>query len=265
MANASGSPPLLIRFRSPAVALVLVIAPGAIRTTLAESPPVEPSAAHSAAVEITQPVPASGTSAAEPPKNVLRRATGNTTPMANGAGARGTYRGLIEKEAVQNGLAPEIAEAVMWVESGDNPASVGSAGEIGLMQIMPSTAQMLGFRGTLSELAEPAINIHYGVVYLAQAWRLAGGDLCTAAMKYRAGHGETRFSSLSVRYCVAVRAKLTALGFPVTGRVPLATFGDPVGGNCGRKCVSIGQAGHVDFAALNSQLSAIVVRVRAGR
>jgi len=49
-------------------------------------------------------------------------------------------------------------------------------------------------------------------------------------MKYRAGHGEIRFSYLSVRYCLAVRAKLTALGFPVTGRVPVATFGDPAGG-----------------------------------
>jgi hypothetical protein len=44
--------------------------------------------------------------------------------------------------------------------------------------------------GDLAELARPEVNIHYGVTYLSQAWRLTGGDLCRALMKYRAGHGE---------------------------------------------------------------------------
>ncbi len=44
---------------------------------------------------------------------------------------------LIEEEAAQAGLAPEIAEAVMAVESGYNPDAIGGVGEIGLMQILP--------------------------------------------------------------------------------------------------------------------------------
>ncbi len=86
---------------------------------------------------------------------------------------RDRYRALIEKEARSAGLAPEIAEAVMAVESGYNPGAIGGAGEIGLMQIMPPTARLLGFGGTLADLAVPETNIHYGVMYLAQAWRLA--------------------------------------------------------------------------------------------
>lgn len=181
--------------------------------------------------------------------------------------ARLRYRALIEKEAAQAGLAPEIAEAVMAVESGYNPGAIGGVGEIGLMQILPSTARMLGFSGTLAELAVPETNIHYGVTYLAKAWRLAGGDLCTATMKYRAGHGETRFSFLSVNYCVAVRSKLAARGFRVTGSVPVATFGDPglPGRGCGRKCMSVSRTGTVNIAALNTQLSAIVAQARGGR
>lgn len=182
------------------------------------------------------------------------------------------YRALIAKEAGQQGLAPAIAEAVMAVESGFNPNAIGGAGEIGLMQIMPGTARMLGFSGSNAELAVPATNIHYGVTYLAQAWRLAGGDLCTATMKYRAGHGETRFSYLSVDYCVAVRGKLAARGFPVTGTVPAATFGAPgsiavraAGGGCGRKCLGIGSLGRVDLAALNTKLSTLVMQVRGGK
>jgi hypothetical protein len=44
-------------------------------------------------------------------------------------------------------------------------------------------------------------------------------------MKYRAGHGETRLSELSVRYCRHARAILAREGFAVTGPLPVATFG----------------------------------------
>jgi hypothetical protein len=190
-------------------------------------------------------------------------------PSPREGDARTRYRAMIEREATQLGLAPAIAEAVMAVESGYDPAASGGAGEVGLMQILPSTASMLGFAGSLTELAVPATNIHYGVTYLAQAWHRAGGDLCTAVMKYRAGHGETRFSYRSVDYCLAVRSKLIARGFPVTGSVPVATFGGATFGGtargCGRKCFAGSRIGHVDIAALNMRLSALVIQARGGR
>jgi soluble lytic murein transglycosylase-like protein len=111
--------------------------------------------------------------------NALAEEAPRPLQVPSSSGGQTAYRALIEIEARQRGLAPEIAEAVMAVESGYNPGAVGGAGEIGLMQILPSTARMLGFVGTLSDLAVPATNIHYGVIYLAEAWRLAGGDLCT--------------------------------------------------------------------------------------
>ncbi len=204
----------------------------------------------------------------DPPKSVESPAA-NSAPVPPGLDARARYRALIEKQVVGTGLAAEIAEAVMAVESGYNPGAIGGVGEIGLMQLLPSTARMLGFSGTNADLAVPETNIRYGVTYLAQAWRLAGGDLCTAVMKYRAGHGETRFSYLSVNYCLAVRSKLAARGFQVTGSVPVATFGEPgrVGAGCGRKCRGLGgtQVGQVNLAALNTRLSAIVIQVRGGR
>ena len=136
-------------------------------------------------------------------------------------------RVMVRTEAVQRGLAPEIADAVATVESGYRPGAIGDVGEIGLMQVLPSTARMLGFAGTNLELADPVTNIRYGVDYLAGAWRLANGDVCTTVMKYRAGHGETRFSHKSVAYCARVRSILTAQGYPVRGELPKATFGDP--------------------------------------
>ena len=192
------------------------------------------------------------------------------TPSASGGGVA-SYREIIAREAAREGLPAAIAEAVTAVESGYNPAAVGSSGEIGLMQLMPSTARMLGFTGSDSDLARPEINIRLGVTYLAKAWRLANGDICTATMKYRAGHGETRFSVLSVNYCLAVRARLAAIGYAVTGTVPVATFGNGgIGGGVAaagrgcRHCFS-GRIGTVDIAALNANLTALVAQVRGGK
>ena len=124
-------------------------------------------------------------------------------------------RALLEKEVQNTGLPADIADAVVHVESDYNPSTIGSVGEIGLMQIRPETAAMLGFRGSNEDLAKPEINIHYGVIYLSKAWRLANGDLCRALMKYRAGHGEEIMSPLSVEYCRRARNHLAALGSPL--------------------------------------------------
>lgn len=186
---------------------------------------------------------------------------------------RALYRALIEREVRHTSLPADVAEAVMGVESGYNPAVIGADGEIGLMQVMPPTARMLGFTGSMAEFAAPEINIKYGVMYLAQAWAKAGGDLCTALMKYRAGHGETRFSQLSVDYCVRARARLAARGYPLSGSVPVATFGFRPGGggnalamaSCRKRCLNIGSGGRVDFAALNNRLAQVAIQVNTPR
>lgn len=177
---------------------------------------------------------------------------------------RNEYRAIIEREALGYGLPPALVDAVMAVESGYNPAAVGMDGEIGLMQVMPATARMLGFTGTVAQLVDPQVNIHYGTKYLAGAWRLASADLCTATMKYRAGHGETRFSFRSVDYCVSVRNHLLARGVAVTGKVPRPTFGAEGGNRArGRLLAGTSERGIVNFAALNARLRALTDRIAA--
>ncbi|MBV8696534.1 MAG: transglycosylase SLT domain-containing protein [Bradyrhizobium sp.] len=176
---------------------------------------------------------------------------------------REQYRAIVEHEAQNSGLPAALVDAIMAVESRYNPAVIGADGEIGLMQVMLPTARMLGFAGTAEQLAMPATNIHYGAAYLAGAWRLAGGDLCTAAMKYRAGHGETRFSFLSVDYCLRVRAHLAAHGVPVSGSVPQPTFGRPSADRTGGAAPhgrQLFNAGMVNLAALNTRLRALTER-----
>jgi soluble lytic murein transglycosylase-like protein len=261
--------------------LALATGVGLLTSTFAfadTSPAVpEESPATEAASEPAKDAAPKEAAPAEAPAAIERRWRENAKvglPPTRGVTGSGTqprsrYRDLIEKETAGTGLAPEIAEAVMGVESGYNAGAIGGVGEIGLMQVLPSTARMLGFTGTNAELAAPETNIHYGVTYLAQAWRLARGDLCTAVMKYRAGHGETRFSHLSVSYCLAVRSRLMARGFQVTGTVPVATFGEPArgggGGGCKRRCMAGLGGANVDYAKLNARLSALVIQVRGGK
>ncbi len=221
-----------------------------------------------AATEETEPAKIAPDGATDDPRG--ENSGAKDEPPPRGLDGRAHYRALIDKETAHAGLSPEIAEAVMAVESGYDPGAIGSSGEIGLMQVLPSTARMLGFAGAPTDLAAPEINIHYGVTYLAQAWRLAGGDLCTAVMKYRAGHGETRFSTLSVDYCLAVRAKLAARGYPVTGTVPVATFGGAPGSSsglssrlllsCRRHCLTALAGGRLDIEGINNNLSQLVLQ-----
>jgi soluble lytic murein transglycosylase-like protein len=70
-------------------------------------------------------------------------------------GGRRVYLRAVQRAAEVYGVPPQVADAVVQVESAYDPAAIGGVGEIGLMQVMPSTAAMLGFRGTVAELAKP--------------------------------------------------------------------------------------------------------------
>nr|WP_210275034.1 transglycosylase SLT domain-containing protein [Methylobacterium fujisawaense] len=161
-------------------------------------------------------------------------AEGTTGPSATAtapgnAKARGrtAYGELLMREATARGVPPALAEAVAFVESGYDAGAVGTVGELGLMQVRPATAAMLGHRGPAAELLDPATNIRFGVAYLARAWSLAGGDVCRALAKYRAGHGEERMTPHSVDYCRRAHDRLAAMGSPLAAVAATAGPGIP--------------------------------------
>ena len=129
--------------------------------------------------------------------------------------ARDRLLPLVQAEAKLQGVPAELADAVAMVETGYVENAVGTSGEIGLMQVMPATARMLGFQETNDKLFNAATNIHYGVMYLARAWSQAGGNACRALMKYRAGTGEESYSPLSIQYCRRAGAWLSAQNSPL--------------------------------------------------
>lgn len=118
------------------------------------------------------------------------------------------YGLLIGKYAQQFGVPVGLARAVVKIESNYNPKARGSAGEIGLMQIKPATARMMGYRGSNKGLFDPEVNIRFGMKYLAAAHELGGGETCQTILKYNAGHGAKRMNPISKRYCGKVMALL---------------------------------------------------------
>jgi soluble lytic murein transglycosylase-like protein len=118
------------------------------------------------------------------------------------------YSALIVRYAKENGVPVELATAVVQIESNFNPRRRGSAGEIGLMQVKPTTARMMGYRGSVKGLYDPETNIRIGMKYLAMAQDLGGGATCRTILKYNAGHNATRMNPTSQRYCGKVLALL---------------------------------------------------------
>ncbi len=118
------------------------------------------------------------------------------------------YTALISEYAREYGVPVALAHAVVQVESNFRPTVKGSAGEIGLMQIKPATARLMGYKGPDYGLYDPETNIRYGMKYLAAAHDLGDGKVCGTILKYNAGHGAKRMNPVSKRYCQRVEAIL---------------------------------------------------------
>ena len=116
------------------------------------------------------------------------------------------YSDLIQTYAKEYGVPVDLAHAVVKVESNFDPKARGSAGEIGLMQIKPATARMMGYSGGKNGLFDPETNLKFGMKYLAEAHELSGGFTCGTILRYNAGHGAKRMNPVSRRYCGKVQS-----------------------------------------------------------
>lgn len=135
-------------------------------------------------------------------------AAAKPTPTAT---AGGDYHDIIHRYATSYGVPLSLAHAVVRVESNYRANARGRAGEIGLMQIKPATARMMGYTGSVKDLFNPETNIKYGMLYLAKAQQLGGGPLCQTILKYNAGHAAKRMNPISAAYCAKVKRLSTGL------------------------------------------------------
>lgn len=133
--------------------------------------------------------------------------------------------------ALRHNLDPALVMAVIQVESGFQPDAVSPAGAVGLMQVMPATAEEMGF----VDVADPAVNLEAGCRYLAALLEVFGGDVDLALAGYNAGPGAVRrWGSIPpyretqnfVRRVAAAYYQLT--GVELANASPLVTPASPV-------------------------------------
>lgn len=149
-----------------------------------------------------------GTESAAPTANAGPEKAARTSPratraLAAPAGSDG-LKAVVARHAAANGVPFALADAVVRIESRYNPRAA-NAGNYGLMQIRHQTARGMGYTGGAGGLLDAETNARFGMKYLAQAYKLAGGDTCRTIMKYQSGHMANRMSGANRTYCAKVR------------------------------------------------------------
>lgn len=96
-------------------------------------------------------------------------------------------RALVRKYAAVHDIPEGLLHRVIRRESGYNPGARNGP-YYGLMQILPQTAQTMGYRGSPEGLLDAETNLQYAGRYLRGAWLVSDGSEDRAVMWYAKGY-----------------------------------------------------------------------------
>lgn len=96
-------------------------------------------------------------------------------------------RQQIEFYAAEYDVPVDLVQRIVLRESGHRP-DARNGPYYGLMQILPQTAETMGYRGTPRGLLDADTNLKYGVKYLRGAWLVSDGDRDKAVSWYANGY-----------------------------------------------------------------------------
>jgi len=104
------------------------------------------------------------------------------------------YKQEIKLNAEKYGVDPYLVAAVIRVESNYKHDTVSPKGAVGIMQLMPDTAEWIFQREglktlTAANLTDPEINIHIGTLYMSMLYQQFKNDPVLVVASYNAGPG----------------------------------------------------------------------------
>src|ERR1700687_1214513 len=80
---------------------------------------------------------------------------------------------IVARQSAQRGVSPALVRAVIHQESGEDPSAISGAGAMGLMQLMPGTADAYG----ISDPFDPEENVAGGTALLADLLKQYHGNV----------------------------------------------------------------------------------------
>ena len=97
------------------------------------------------------------------------------------------YQSIVKDWAYCFSVDENVVRAVIWTESSGDPNAESPKHALGLMGVLYTTAQQMGFTGEPDDLFDPDTNIYYGTKYLR--WQLDRyiEDVKKALSAYEAG------------------------------------------------------------------------------
>lgn len=120
------------------------------------------------------------------------------------------YLEFVNGAAIRFGVPNALIESVLWVESADGRYTQGSAGEIGAMQILPTTVADIKRRMPSTAALNPQNiqdNILLGTAYLRLNYAQLG-SWRKATIAYNAGAGSSRVYNATDWYFERVLSRL---------------------------------------------------------
>lgn len=128
-----------------------------------------------------RPAPVRMPPAAVPISAAAEGAVKNRLPRASAS----SYHDIVERAARRHRVNARLLHAIIAVESAYRADAVSQRGAMGLMQLMPATAERYG----LTDLLDPAQNVHAGAQHLRELLEFFDGNVMLALAAYNAGAG----------------------------------------------------------------------------
>ena len=101
------------------------------------------------------------------------------------------YREEVAKNAAATAIPESLIYAIMRTESNYSPSALSPVGAVGLMQVMPATAEAIS-KGDSARLTRPEFNIRLGARYLRDQMAAYGRNIPLTAAAYNAGPGNVK-------------------------------------------------------------------------